>query len=95
MRLAVAPVLGNLRISQTIQFCLGGYMLLVCVIFHTNMALWCFIYSHSLLACSSVLDWYGSEIWVPTIDWLALISTPYSQIQTKATICTRMLLDEE
>ena len=54
--LAASPVLGNLRSSQTIQFRLGGYMQLVCVIFHTNMALWCIINSHGLLACTSVLD---------------------------------------
>ena len=76
----MVAVLGNHRASQTIQFCLGGYMQLVCVIFHTNMALWCIINSHGLLACTPVLDWYDSEIWVPVIDCQALIAhhTPNS-----------------
>ena len=93
--LAAAPVLGNLRSSRTIQFCLGGYVQLVCVIFHTNMALWCVINSHGLLACTSVLDWYGSKIWVPVFDCLALISTPYSQFRPKPQYVLRMLLDED
>ena len=93
--LAAAPVLGNLRSSRTIQFRLGGYMQLVCVIFHTNMALWCVINSHGLLACTSVLDWYGSEIWVPVIDCPALISSPYSQFRPKPQYVLRMLLDGE
>ena len=38
------------------------------------MALWCIINSHGLLACTPVLDWYGSEIWVPIFDCLALIA---------------------
>ena len=59
------------------------------------MALWCVINSHGLLACTSVLDWYGSEIWVPVIDCLALISTPYSQIQTKAQYVLGIFLDED
>ena len=66
--LEALPFLGNVRSSQTIQFHLGGYVQLVCVIFHINMALWCVNNSHGLLACTSVLDWYGSEIWVPVID---------------------------
>ena len=78
--LAAAPVLENCRSSRIIQFCLGGYVQLVCVIFHTNMALWCIINSHGLLACTSVLDWYDSVIWLPVIDCQALIAhhTPNS-----------------
>jgi hypothetical protein len=91
--LVAAPVLGNLRSSQTIQFRLGGYMQLVCVIFHTNMALWCII--NSLLVCTFVLDWYGSKIWVPVSDCLALIRTPYSQFRPKPQYVLRMLLDED
>ena len=34
--LVAMPVLGNLRYSRTIQFRLGGYVQLVCVIFHTK-----------------------------------------------------------
>ena len=51
--------------------------------FTQYMALWCVINSHGLLACTSVLDWYGSEIWVPVIDCSALISTAYSQFRPK------------
>ena len=59
---------------------IGGYVQLVCVIIHTNMALWCIINSHGLLACTSVLDWYDSMIWLPVIDCQALIAhhTPNS-----------------
>ena len=49
-------------------------MQLVCVYFAQYMALWCVINSHGLLACTSVLDWYGSEIWVPVFDCPALIA---------------------
>ena len=79
----MVAVLGNRRASQTIQFHLGGYVQLVCVIFHTNMAVWCVINSHGLLACTPVLDFDGSEIWALVIDCPALISTPYSQFRTK------------
>mgnify|MGYP001150566579 CR=1 FL=1 len=91
----MVAVLGNHRASQTIQFRLGGYVQLVCVIFHTNMALWCVINSQGLLACTPVLDWDGSEIWVPVIDCPALISTPYSQFRPKPQYVLRMLLDED
>ena len=91
----MVAVLGNLRASQTIQFCLGGYVQLVCVIFHTNMALWCVINSHGLLACTPVLDWDGSEIWVPVIECTALICSPYSQFRPKPQYVLRMLLDED
>ena len=91
----MVAVLGNRRASQTIQFCLGGYVQLVCVIFHTNMALWCVINSHGLLACTPVLDFDGSEIWVPVIDCPALISTLYSQFRPKPQYVLRMLLDED
>ena len=67
----------------------------VCVYFTQNMALWCVINSHGLLACTSVLDWYGSKIWVPVFDCLALISTPYSQFRPKPQYVLRMLLDED
>ena len=53
---------------------IGGYMQLGCVIIYTNMALWCIINSHGLLACTPVLDWYDSKIWVPVIDFQAFIS---------------------
>ena len=92
---AAAPVLGNCRSSRTIQFCLGGYMQLVFVISHTNMALWYVINSHGLLACTPVLDWDGSNIWVLVIDCPALISTPYSQFRPKPQYVLRMLLDED
>ena len=49
-------------------------MQLACVFFTQYMALWCVINSHGLLACTSVLDWYGSEIWVPIFDSPALIA---------------------
>jgi hypothetical protein len=66
---AVAPpVLGNLRSFQIILICHRVYVQLDCVIFYTNMILWCIINSHGLLSCTSVLDWYGSEIWLPIID---------------------------
>ena len=70
------PYLGNLRSSRIIQFHHRWYMQLVCVYFTQNMALWCVINSHSLLACTSVLNWYGSEIWVPIFDCPALIAHP-------------------
>ena len=78
--LAATPDLGNLRSSRTIQFRHRWYMQLVCVYFTQNMALWCIINSHGLLACTPVLDWYDSEIWVPVIDCQALIAhhTPNS-----------------
>lgn len=49
-------------------------MQLGCVINYTNMALWCFINNHCLLACTPVLDWYDSVIWLPIIDCQAFIS---------------------
>ena len=70
-------------------------MQLVFVISHTNMALWCVINSHGLLACTPVLDWDGSEIWVPVIECPALICTPYSQFRPKPQYVLRMLLDED
>jgi hypothetical protein len=72
--------LGNLRSSRIILIRHRVYVQLVFVIFHINMALWCIINSHGLLACTSVLDWYDSEIWVPVIDCHTLIShyTPNS-----------------
>jgi hypothetical protein len=78
--LAALPVLGNLKSSQIIPIRHRVYVQLVCVIFHTNMALWCIINSHGFLACTPVLDWYDSEIWVPVIDCQALIAhhTPNS-----------------
>ena len=72
--LAAPPVLGNLRSSRTIQFHLGGYVQLVCVIFHTNMALWCIINSHGLLACIPLLDCYDSVMWLRVTDCQALIA---------------------
>ena len=30
--------------------------------------------NHDLLAYTSVLDWYSSEIWLPVIGWLSLIA---------------------
>ena len=59
---------------------IGGYMQLGCVIIYTNMALWCFINNHGLLACTPVLDWYDSMIWLPVTDCQALIEyhTPNS-----------------
>ena len=93
--LAAVPDLGNLRSSQTIPFHHRGYVQLVCVYFTQNMALWCIINSHGLLACTPVLDWYDSEIWVPVIDCQALISTPYSQFRPKPRYVLRMLLHED
>jgi hypothetical protein len=83
------------QISQTIQFHLGGYMQLFVLYFTQNMALWCVINSHGLLACTPVLDWYGSEIWVPITDCPALISTLYFQFRPKPQYVLRMLLDED
>ena len=93
--LAAAPVLENRRSSRIIQFCLGCYVQLVCVIFHTNMALWCVINRQVLLACIPVLHWYGSEIWVPVIECPALICTPYSQFRPKPQYVLKMLLHED
>ena len=66
------------------NFIIVDYMQLGCVIIYTNMALWCIINSHGLLACTSVLDWYGSEIWMSVIECPALIITPYSQFRPKS-----------
>ena len=54
--LVAASDLGNLRSSQIIQFHYRWYVHLVCVYFTQNMALWCIINNHGLLACISVLD---------------------------------------
>jgi hypothetical protein len=93
--LAATPVLGNLRSSRTIQFHLGGYMQLVCVLFHTKHGSVVCYQQPQPLACTSVFYWYGSEIWVPVIDCPALISTPYSQFRPKPQYVLRMLLDED
>jgi hypothetical protein len=53
---------------------IGGYIQLGCVINYTNMALWCFINNYCLLACTHVLDWYDSVIWLPVIDCQAFIA---------------------
>jgi hypothetical protein len=53
---------------------IGGYVQLVCVIIHTNMALWCIINSHSLLACIPLLDCYDSVMWLRVTDCQALIA---------------------
>ena len=47
---------------------------------YMHMALWCIINSHGLLACTPVLDWYDSVIWLPVTDCQALIAhhTPNS-----------------
>ena len=67
----VAGSCAFLRISDLLESSLsimGVYVQLVCVYFTQNMALWCIINSHSLLACTPVLDWYDSMIWLPVID---------------------------
>lgn len=71
--LAALPVLGNLRSSRIILI-RHRSVHAACVYFTQNMALWCIINSHGLLACTPVLDWYDSEIWVPVIDCQALIA---------------------
>jgi hypothetical protein len=48
-----------LRISDPLKpssSVIGSYMLLVCVIIYTNMALWCIIDSQGLLVCTPLLD---------------------------------------
>ena len=48
-----------LRISDPLEpsnSVIRSYMQLVCVIIHTNMALWCVINNHCLLACTPVFD---------------------------------------
>lgn len=55
----------DLRSSRTIQFHHRGLHAVVCVIIYTNMALWCLINNHDLLACTPVLDWYDYVIWLP------------------------------
>ena len=56
------------------NFIIVDYMQLGCVIIYTNMALWCFINNHGLLACTPVLDWYDSVIWLPFTDCQAHIA---------------------
>ena len=94
--LAAMPVLGNLRSSRTIQFRLGGYAQLVCVIFHTNIALWCVINQQprpfGMYLCLRLV-WFRDL--GPIIDCLALISTPYSQFRPKSQYVLRMFLDED
>ena len=92
----VAGSCAFLRISDLLESSLsimGVYVQLVCVYFTQNMALWCIINSHGLLACTPVLDCFDSEIWVPVIDCQVLISTPYSQFRPKPQYVLRMLLD--
>ena len=72
--LAAMPVLGNLRFSWTIQICQGAYMQLVCVYFTQTWLCGVLLTNHGLLAYTSVLDWYRSKIWLPVIDWPALIA---------------------
>ena len=93
--LAAMPVLGNLRSSRTIQFHLGGYVQLVCVIYHTK---------HGSVVCYQQPRPFGMYlclrlVWFrdlgPIIDCLALISTPYSQFSPKSQYVLRMLIDED
>ena len=72
--LAATPGLGNLRFSRTIFILQEEYMQLVCVYFAQTWLCGVLLINHSLLACTSVLDWYSSEIWLPIIDWPALIA---------------------
>jgi hypothetical protein len=53
---------------------IGFYVQLVCLIIHTNIAVWCIINSHGLLVCTPVLNWYDSMIWLPITDCQALIA---------------------
>jgi hypothetical protein len=67
----VAGSCACLRIPEHLKSSLsiiGAYLQLVSVYFTQNMALWCIINSYGLLACTPVLDWYDSEIWLPIID---------------------------
>ena len=54
--LAAAPVLGNLRFSQTILIRQGEYMQLVCVYFAQTWLCGVLLINHGLLAYTSVLD---------------------------------------
>jgi hypothetical protein len=67
----VAGIRACLRISDLLESSLsviGAYVQLVYVYFTQNMALWCIINSHVLLACTPDLDWYDYVIWLPIID---------------------------
>ena len=47
---------------------------LVCVYFTQTWLCGVLLTNHGLLAYTSVLDWYSSKIWLPVIDWPALIA---------------------
>ena len=72
--LAAVPSLENLRFSRAILICQGDYMQLVCVYFAQTWLCGVLLRNHGLLAYTSVLDSYGSEIWLPVIGCPALIA---------------------
>jgi hypothetical protein len=81
--LSFLPVREILDLPEPSNSVLEATCSLLVLYFTQNMALWGVINSHGLLAYTSVLDWYGSEIWVPVFDCPALISIPYSQFRPK------------
>ena len=66
--------LGDSDFPREILICQGAYMQLVCVYFAQTWLCGVLLINHGLLAYTSVLDWYSSKIWLPVIDWPALIA---------------------